>query len=436
MNLVMMNRKRRHDLDFSNQEIDVYDFERDRVVSKMDFGHIIDLTSYTRASITLMADANGIYHTFPTNEVAQTNVGMKVNPAVTNYIVSSGMDGVVVGEVTNGGIGHLPTGWDFSTFDTLEVLEIGIENGLPFIELHGIRNNVSGGLEYPSIHFGTISAPSNGQEWNYSAFVKKVAGEWAPATSNVVLGVRQNSSGGDVFSPSATRVDDIIEITRFKTSWVNTADDPMTMTAWIYFAPNLNPSESVDITLRIYAPQLEIGLYANDPVVTQEGVTGVSDAITVYDDVSEFDLSVGSLYLELEYLKQYEKEPHSNDYGRFFSLTDGIYGFELFTEPPANGDAVRLLTTFGGASVQTGTFSMPLGHYKIMVVWSLTDIKLFMNGALVGSVALAQSFTSTDFEKLYIGGDRVGNRQPTAIYKQAILYDQILSHAQCVELTS
>lgn len=436
MDLVMMNRKRHHDLDFSNQGISVYDFKRDRVISKINFGHIVGQTSHTRASETLMVDASGIYHTFPPNQVAQTNLGMKVTPSVTNQITSAGMGGAVVGEVTNSGVGRLPTSWVFAEFDTLTVLEIGVEDGLPFIELRGIRSNVSGDAEYPSVLFGNSAAPANGQEWNSSVYVKKVAGEWNPTASNVILLVRQNSGGGNVFAPTADRTDDVVSRKRFKTSWTNTADDPMSINVWVNFAPGIDDGEDLNITLRIYTPQLEIGSYANDPVPTNEGVNGISHAITVFDDVNQFDLSVGAIYMEFDYLKQYEKEPHTNDYGHFFSIGDNINIIKIFSTPPSGGEFCQLLIKSGDTIIQPSLFSMPLGDYKIVAAWSLTDIKLFINGALVASAALAQPFTSTDFEKLYIGSDENGVRQSTTIYKSAVLFDQILSDAEYVELTS
>lgn len=405
MNLMIMNRKRRNDLDFSNQEIGVYNFARDRLVSKIDFGHIISQTSYTRASITLMPDADGVYHTFAANEVAQTNLGMKIGPAVTNLL--KGSDNFFhsdwakyLGAIITPNIAIAPDG---------------------SMTASRVANMPASGGEY--LEQTTVITPSS--SYTGHMFFK---GEGVDIGKTVTLKLK--SSSGAAIEDSKTFV--------LTAGWqkIDVGVDFLPDNAAAKFQLYRHNSETAESFL-IWNAQLEAGSYANDPVITGVGVTGVSAAVSVYDDVSELDLTVGGLYLEFEYLKQYEQEPHSNDYGRFFALTDdvGVDSLCLFTEPPLNGNDVRFLSTYGD-NAQTPGIAMPTGFYKILCVWSLTELKLFINGSLINSIALNQAFTSASFDKLYIGADHTGGRHQTAIYKKSMLYNLAPSNTQCEALTS
>ena len=430
MNL-MMTRKRRHDLDFADSVIRVYNFRQDSVASDDDHGHIVDELSYTRASETHMRDAQGNYHSFPANDAAQTNLGLKISPAVTNHVVSSGMHGAVVGILGAGG--SLPNGWlsSFAAYYTIDIISIGNEYGLPYMEIHFSGTNSSGSDDYQTIDANSNIPTNIGEIWTNSVFYKKTGGSW-PVDPRLGLVSVTGSDGSS--HPLFERTGDMDGLTRLKDTFTIVKVNPVTMRMRpIYF--KIDNGETVDVTFRIYAPQLELGGYDNDPVITEAGVTGTSAATIAYDDVSEFDLSEGGLYLEFEYLNKYSQPPHNNDYGRFFGLTNGVDSFELYTSPPGSGDGAKLLTDFG-VTTETVAYNIPIGHHKVMVVWSLTGMKLFLNGVLVASAALPNSFTSTDFEKLYIGSDKNGTRQQTVVYKKVVIYDAPPSDNLSVELTS
>lgn len=95
--------------------------------------------SLARSSAKYAHDVAGRWRGFGPGEAGRTNSGLLIEPMETYYPVNSVLEGAVVD-------GALPTGWSLSlgAGTTLSVVETGTHDGLPFIVLDLIIDNVSG----------------------------------------------------------------------------------------------------------------------------------------------------------------------------------------------------------------------------------------------------------------------------------------------------
>ncbi|MBL1422639.1 MAG: hypothetical protein COC24_019200 [Alphaproteobacteria bacterium] len=418
MNLMTMNRKRRHDLDFFNHGVRIYDFERDRIASKTDFGHIADQLTYTRGSDMLMANAQGEYHNFVADDVAQTNLGMKVGPQVTNHIISAGMQGASVGVL--GAAGSLPTGWTYNAAGgQFEILAVGVERGLPYFEVkYSIANG--GSVAQPYIQSANAVVVDNGEDWAFSNHYKKVAGQW-PAHASVAQLDIYGADGTD--NPAANRLDDMTEFSRVVQIENIARSNPVTCDVnplYLVVAAN----EIVDLTLRIYTPQFEFGTFANDPIVTAENATGSCAEIYAESDISALGLDAGGILVEFNL--------HNFDTGdRLLSFSGGTKGLNVYCN---STNSVQMKCSYGG-NVYSSTTALNVGDNKLMVTWSGDEFKLFLNGTLRITKNASRVLTAADFEEVTFGAAFGGSLFTNATFKKAVIFNETLTDAECMEWT-
>lgn len=379
----MRSRKRRQDLNFPQEAVRMYDIIRDRVVSKTNFGHIDDQLNYNCSSGLLMSDLQTNYHSFAPNKTAVTNTGMAIQPVVTNEVISSGMQGAIAGEVTNNGGGRLPTGWTQSSCDQLEVLNLGEEAGLPFIDLHVVANNAGPTTKYPSVRCPSMDLNVI-SIYTASCFYKKLEGNWH-GSSDVGQIVITDNQGKRYLALS--RQNEVTKKTRLINNDIAITENSSVSFRLVLF--NLSAGNSIDLTVRIYAPQLELGSYASAPVITGENISGTSTAVLLYDDVSGLNLTNGAFFIDFDWLA---------DNGNIFG----------------------------------GEITPSMGQNKVCLSWQDTTLKIFLNGALEANTTLIAA--DMNLNELYFGNNGF-DEQVNMTVKKAMLYDISLSDIHCTELT-
>lgn len=418
MNLMTMNRKRRHDLDFFNHGARIYNFERDRIASKTDFGHIADQLTYTRASDALMVNAQGEYHNFIADDVAQTNLGMKIGPQVTNHLLSTGMQGASVGVL--GAAGSLPTGWTYNaTGGQFEILAVGVEYGLPYFEMKYSLTN-GGGVAYPYIQSANAVAVNNAEDWAFSNHYKKVAGQW-PADASVAQLDIYGADGTD--NPASNRPDDVTEFTRLVQVETIARSNPVICDVnplYLVVAAN----EIIDLTLRIYTPQFEPGAYANDPIVTAENATGSCAEIYAESDISTLGLDAGGILIEFN-LHNFDTSD------RLLSLSGGTKGLNIYCN---STNSVQIKCSYGG-NVYSSTTTLLTGDNKLVITWAGDEFKLFLNGTLRITKNASRVLTAADFETVTFGAALGGSLFTAATFKKAVIFNAALADAECIEWT-
>ncbi|MCJ8323037.1 MAG: hypothetical protein HRU29_03070 [Rhizobiales bacterium] len=407
---------------FNQGAVRIYDFIRDQIISKTSFGHIIDEMSYTRASDLTISDAQGNYSTFAANDVAQNDLGMVLQPSVNNLIKSSGMGGAFIGVVGSGG--SLPTGWNFGDFDTLEVLDIGVEAGLPFIELDMSKDNISGGgTTYSSIAHPTITV-NDADTWTYITRYKLISGTLDNNQHHSQIKVA-GTSGTGYTDINVTAQVGVIQPVSASITISNTA--PITL-EYRMFKADLSVGEAFSAIIRLYAPQLEIGAYANNPVITGAGITGSSAPVVADNDVSAWDLSQATIVIDADINNMI-------GYAYLFGLDDDAANANrIVCYTNDSSSLVNFRTTVAGVTVTNG-FAVPNGLFKFAIKYDASQAKLFVNGVLISTITLATAFGASVFKRLRFASPNGFGYVANGVYRHAVLYDQALTDTQCIEAT-
>jgi hypothetical protein len=177
------------------------------------------------------------------------------------------------------GVGVTPTTWqlDAGTGVTTSVVAVGTEFGVPYVDIRINGTNSSGSSIFPAIRFeatlGAIPA-SAGQTWTASCFAYVVAGSMTGLTSP---GFGWGQTGG---SPNTSFGTPTLDTTRTRS--VYTATTPAGTTSLTpRFAFTQVNGATVDVTLRISLPQIELGAFATSPIITT-GAAGTRGADTAF----------------------------------------------------------------------------------------------------------------------------------------------------------
>ncbi|MGL1919987.1 MAG: hypothetical protein OCD03_03070 [Hyphomicrobiales bacterium] len=384
MDLMMTRRRRRSGNTLAPNQLLLANFESNNVTTADASGTVAQMINFSRASQTLMQTQAGNYLNFASNQPAITNKGLKISPSVTNKVKSSSMSGAVIGMVGSGG--SLPTGWSHLSFNSVEIISIGIEDGLPCLEIRAIYDNTASG----SAKSVSIRAPSasvgSGETWVASTFYKLVSGTFV--NNEIKTQLKISGNGGTSYkSYSQPYIADTRQ--RLVQTELIDQSDPVNV-EYRLFNCNAPAGQILDVTFKLYAPQLEIGTYANDPVTTPSGATGVSAATTAYSDISSYNLANGSHFLEFDWL--------------------------------ANGGEI-----FGGE------ISPTIGRNKACLSWVGSTLKIFLNGSLAATTTLTTA--NMNLNELYYGNDGIV-QQVTMNAINAALYDTAFDDAKCVEMTT
>jgi hypothetical protein len=216
-----------------------------------------------------------------------------LEPQRTNSIRNSSMVGAVAGSP-----GTLPTNYT-STSGTLgltrTVVGTGTENGLPYLEMRFNGTASSTGSIRIAFDATTGIAATNGQTWSLSTYVKIVSSPNAPNSYALII-LERNSFGSGLAEGSATIVPTTSQ-QRFTYTRTNAAGACAFVETLIGFA--LTSGATYDFTIRIAAPQMELGAYATTWVpTTTAAVTRIADAASKTGVSSLIGQTEGTLFAE------------------------------------------------------------------------------------------------------------------------------------------
>lgn len=233
---------------------------------------------FARASAKRAEDLAGVYSQFGAGELARTNKGALIEPAAVNLIPNTDMSGAVPGVIGAGG--SLPTGWRavMSGGDpfTVEVTDIGVEDGLPYVE---VRVQYVSGSNFRIEITDAIAGVEADEDWVMSAFFKKVAGTWPSENTAAFMHVQEMGDDGNTF-PGLPRSADMEAITRLDAVWTTTRTGDITLR--MRYPQFSGAEENVDVTFRIGPPNLIKAAELSSPIVgSGTAVTRAADALTL-----------------------------------------------------------------------------------------------------------------------------------------------------------
>lgn len=181
------------------------DFTANRYMREREPITAADAFLFTRASTKLAENTSGTWIGFAENILARTNKGALLEPAETYYPTNSTLSGAVIGILGAGG--QLPTGWVPSSWTQVEVVELGLDQGLQTITLDlSADNSGSGSSIGRGIQFSNITIPPNstGDFWTSGIYCTTdtiFGDDTCSATSNITQ-LQERTAGGSFLNNS------------------------------------------------------------------------------------------------------------------------------------------------------------------------------------------------------------------------------------------
>jgi hypothetical protein len=339
-----------------------------------------------------------------------------LEPQRTNSIRNSTMQGASTSPST------LPTNWTTTAAGlTQTVVGIGTENGLPYIDVQFSGTAIS---TTSQIRFETSTqiVASNGQTWTSSFWIKEIAASTPPISYQ--NSIQERDSGG-VNLGAFTQT---ITISSTLTRNIFTRTNTNASTARITNAINafVTIGNTYDFTIRIAAPQMELGAFATTWInTTTAAATRLVDTFSrnnIYTN-GLITSSGGTWFVELRNNIVYTRDNASSaifiNTETAPSLNDG---FRI-----RNAGTQRFSIDKIVASVSSSLYTTTTDTVKLAIKWDGTTADIFANGTKVVS---ATSFTATAMEYLN------GTPQVPTFIQQMALFPSPLSDADCQTITT
>jgi hypothetical protein len=208
-----------------------------------------------------------------TPAVANSPLGLEIEESRTNSIRNSTMQGAVAGSP-----GTLPTNWIGPGLGTLtQTLAYGTEYGMPYVDvrLNGTTSTTNAAYYLDATNF---IAAVNGQTWVASAYYK-LAGGSLTNIDFVRIVAQDRTAANAVIGQTTVNITPTSSLQRGSISRATSGTTAfMTGFVGIYFSSGV----AIDITLRIYQPQLELGAFATSAIPTYgAALTRAADVVTL-----------------------------------------------------------------------------------------------------------------------------------------------------------
>ncbi len=340
-----------------------------------------------------------------------------LEPQRTNSIRNSTMQGASTSPST------LPTNWTSLTSGlTQSVVGVGTENGLPYIDVR-LNGTATGTISRIDLESGTQIVASSGQTWSNSMWLKLTNS----SPNSIQLFILERTSAGSFVDQRTQNITVTSTLTRF--SQVATLAGGATVArAQPSIVFNLTNGASYDFTVRIAAPQMELGAFATTWIdTTNAAATRLVDTFTrnnIYTN-GLISASGGTWYVELRNNVAYVRDSSVNAIWIGDNSSGTLNGI-LFRNSSVSSS--RLVVAIRISGTLTSIFTTTTDTVKIAIKWNGTSADVFANGTKVVS---ATAFTTTNMEFLAASGTQV----PTFIQAMA-LYPTPLSDGDCTTLTT
>jgi len=341
--------------------------------------------TFTRASIGTFFDANGTLQTASSDtprfdHSGGSSLGLLIEVARTNFLRNSQAGGSTNGLVWSPsafvGTGVIATHWgSFRAFGSLEVVGQGTEQGFNYIDVKFSGNN-SNAFALSQIvsgdGFTTIDATS-GETWTASVYVK-LAGGSLSGVSAVSLATQGRNTGNTVLTENTTTT--VTPNSSYQRVVATRAmSDPATAKVSLDVVVTASATSTIDLTLRIAAPQLEQGAFPTSYIpTTSAAVTRSADSAVVTPISSFYNQSEGTLFAEVRVAG------YANLYPALFAISDGTATHQLLAFYNSAGPTLEFIST--PYNVSTG-ITTGQGD-KCAIAISSTAARWVVNGALVG----------------------------------------------------
>lgn len=433
----------------SNPSLDL-NFARDKSLINPNTGLPID---FTRNSIGTYTGFDGNMKTavaneprFDHNPITGESLGLLIEEARTNRIRNNSMVGAVAGNP-----GTLPTNWSGGGPSAgginRSVVGTGTENGIPYIDLRFVgTSTVNPNLSFSWGIDNYANMPgTNTTIYTFSSYVKLVAGTVPAGVSQLVVMYNANSIGTNlnqymVRSITPTELNNSLtgQLINNRYSITNTAyTDTNTAYHNPYFQLNVNLGVTIDITIRIGYPQMELGSFATSPIPTTatSSIPTTAPVDTRLADNADIpaanfativpDTSIGSFFVQ----GRGGLESTQNGFGRFIGFNSS-----------ASAIARENLNTRIG--IWDATTSIQANNASANIVTNISKLAASFNGtnrniALNGISATGTSGVNinTVFNRIVLGRNGNNSNYLNGVLSRAVYFPTQLSTGILQSLT-
>jgi hypothetical protein len=316
--------------------------------------------------------------------------------------------------------GTAPTNWVNAQLVGLSrQISLGTENGLPYIDLRFFgTGNATDNLRI-DLEGTTQIAAANGQTWAYSLNAKAISGT-IPLASFIffersILGSTV-TVGGSNFTPTST-------LTRFNS--IRTLNGGATVAfvqPSLFFA--IVNGTTYDFTIRIAAPQMELGAYATTFIpTTTAAVTRLADAASKTGISSLIGQTEGTILLDVENVVANSFLMSFNE-----STTAGV----SIIKNPSNQIQCQV---WGSALITILSSVVANTRLKIGFAYKSGSTAVYINGTQIGVSSTAFTFNAA-LDTLFLPRRTYYSVSETANINQAALFPTRLTNAQLAEITT
>jgi hypothetical protein len=346
-----------------------------------------------------------------------------LEPQRTNSVRNSTMVGAVAGSP-----GTLPTNWSVigGAGLTQTIVGTGTESGLTYLDVRYNGTATSTDVIRLTQETNTGIAASNGQTWSLSPYVKVTIA--SGATPSYSLRMAERTAVGSLITVGTQSATFTSTLTR--QTYTRTLIGGVTVGAVVpEIGITVTNGAAYDFTIRIAAPQMELGAYATTFIpTTTAAVTRIADDASKLGVSSLIGQTQGTLFFEYS-MSNWETP------SRLFGVSDGSSTNRIVVILNTN-QRFRFLVNVGSvAQVDFSTNSFTNGVFKIAFAYAENDFAVYINGVQVGT---DNSGTIPACSNIYVGKvetiaavNHIGNA-----LSQAALFPTRLTNAQLAQLTT
>lgn len=342
----------------------------------------------TRAGSAMVQDASGTWRAAAadTPRFHGTARRLLVEAARTNSFRNPRCEGAVAGTLGSGGA--LPANWLIlgSPAVARTVIGTGTEEGIPYVDLR-LQGTGSGNFWALCAEPTTQVPASPLQSWSTSFHARILSGSTAGLTLSVTTRYR-NSVGGSI-TVGATPLalgGSRLAVQRSTNSFSNAPTGTAFVTGGIEV---LEASGSaIDVTLRIGAPQLELGEVATSPILPAAGApAAASRAADAPAWIPAEGLGMAGTLVIGAML------PNSALFGvnqGLLQIDDGTDANRLLIRNTSGGSEIFGVVDSGGATLAalSGGSMTPGVPFRAVLAWAPGEVAFCLNGGAVQSAAV------------------------------------------------
>lgn len=284
------------------------------------------------------------------NPTTGTFNGLLIEESRTNVIINNTMVGASAGT--------LPTNWsrgaDTSGI-TSTVVGAGTENGVNYLDISYVGTNLSGSTVFPNVAPANASAASDGQIWTSSVFLKLQSG----TSQSVQNSILEYTSGGTYLTQhnvgTHTVTSSALSTQRVSGS-VTLNQATVGMIVQLIQFPVANGA-SINFTLRIGMPQLELGAFGTSVISTSSAAqTRTAEIASIATGLFPFYKNGGTLTASAIEANQ----PAASN-AIIFYLDDNTLSNGLSSYISTGTLSNKILTTISGTTTVTTIGNVSLG---------------------------------------------------------------------------